>query len=38
MTRLKEETIPARVVDWETVPAEQQKWFRERFPDLKWDY
>ncbi len=36
MKRLGEETIPSRVLDWKDVPAEAQKWFRERFPDLNW--
>src|SRR5262249_56924710 len=34
MRRLGEPTIPARIVDWDTVPAATQNWYRNRFPGV----
>jgi hypothetical protein len=37
MGHLGETTIPARVVDWNSLPPKTQNWWRQRFPNFPWD-
>jgi hypothetical protein len=36
MKLLGERTIPAQIRDWDSIPPEQQDWFRGMFEDLDW--
>ncbi|MHB1424109.1 MAG: hypothetical protein ACYC3I_13110 [Gemmataceae bacterium] len=37
MGQLAETTIPARVVDWNTLSQKTQNWWRKKFPNFPWD-
>jgi ParB-like chromosome segregation protein Spo0J len=37
MGQLGETTIPARVVDWNSLPQRTQNWWRQKFPNFPWD-
>jgi ParB-like chromosome segregation protein Spo0J len=37
MGQLGETTIPARVVDWNSLSPAIQEWWRKRFPNFPWD-
>jgi ParB-like chromosome segregation protein Spo0J len=37
MGQLGETTIPARVVDWNSLPQRTQDWWRQQFPNFPWD-
>ena len=37
MGHLGETTIPARVVDWNSLPQKTQNWWRKKFPNFPWD-
>jgi hypothetical protein len=37
MRKLNEMTIPARVVDWDSLAPRIQQWWRNHFSDFPWD-